>query len=102
MAKIDLSYTVVDQAMADRIIDAVCYENGYEDGVTVESKADFFKARVGDYMMDTLKSREVKDVTDTASRFIHPDDLVITIVGPADIIIPQLEGLGPVEVVPAI
>jgi len=41
-------------------------------------------------------------IMETAQKYIHPNDLVITIVGPADRIVPQIENLGTVKVVPEI
>ncbi|MBN1357084.1 insulinase family protein [bacterium] len=47
-----------------------------------------------------IRSVTREDILKTAQRYIHPDDLVITIVGPADRIVPQIESLGPVRIVP--
>ncbi len=42
------------------------------------------------------------DILESARKYLHPDDIVITVVGPADTIVPQLEPLGTVTVVPGI
>jgi zinc protease len=49
-----------------------------------------------------INSVTKEQVQQTASNFIHPDNLIITIVGPADKIKPQVEDLGSVRVVPEI
>lgn len=53
--------------------------------------------------LDTYRARiretsETK-VAEVAETLLHPERMAIVVVGPAEILIPQLEGLGPVEVV---
>ncbi len=43
-----------------------------------------------------------QDVMDAARKHIHPDGMVITVVGPAEQIKPQLQSLGDVKIAPAI
>ena len=53
--------------------------------------------------LDTYRSRiravTAADVERLASRLLHPDRAAIVLVGPAEALIPQLEDLGPIEVV---
>lgn len=53
--------------------------------------------------LDTYRARVNAITTDDTARLarerLHPDRAVIVLVGPAEAIVPQLEGLGPVEVV---
>jgi len=53
--------------------------------------------------LDTFRSRvravTSEDVARVAKEYLHPDRAAIVIVGPASQIKPQLEGLGPIEVV---
>lgn len=53
--------------------------------------------------LDTFRSRvravSPDDTARVARELIHPDRLVIVVVGPAEALVPQLEDLGPVEVV---
>jgi len=53
--------------------------------------------------LDTYRSRvravTAEDVERLASRLLHPDRAAIVLVGPAEALIPQLEDLGPIEVV---
>jgi zinc protease len=53
--------------------------------------------------LDTYRSRvravTAADVKRLASRLLHPDRAAIVLVGPAEDLTPQLEGLGPIEVV---
>ena len=52
--------------------------------------------------LDTYRSRlraiTVEDLARTAERRLHPERAAIVVLGPAEDIVPQLEGLGPVEV----
>jgi zinc protease len=53
--------------------------------------------------LDTFRSRvnavTLSDVQEAARRLLHPDRCAIVVVGPAAALRPQLESLGPVEVV---
>ncbi len=53
--------------------------------------------------LDTYRSRvraiRVEDTTRMAETLLHPERAAIVVVGPAESLVPQLEGLGPVEVV---
>ena len=53
--------------------------------------------------LDTFRSRvralRPEDVAEAARRRLHPERAAIVVVGPAQSLAPQLEGLGPVEVV---
>jgi zinc protease len=53
--------------------------------------------------LDTFRSRiravTAADVERVASSLLHPDRAAIVLVGPAEALMPQLEGLGPIEVV---
>jgi zinc protease len=53
--------------------------------------------------LDTYRSRvratTVADVERLASKLLHPERAAIVLVGPAEALLPQLEGLGPIEVV---
>jgi len=53
--------------------------------------------------LDTYRSRiravTAADVKRLASRLLHPDRAAIVLVGPAEALVPQLEDLGPIEVV---
>jgi zinc protease len=53
--------------------------------------------------LDTYRSRvratTVEDAERLASKLLHPKRAAIILVGPAEVLLPQLEGLGPVEVV---
>ncbi len=46
----------------------------------------------------TLYDVSCDDLLETARRHLHPDRLVIVAVGPAETLVPQLEGFGPVTV----
>jgi predicted Zn-dependent peptidase len=52
--------------------------------------------------LDTYRSRVRKvtldDLNEAARTRLHPDRALIMVLGPADEIVPQLEGLGPIEV----
>ena len=50
---------------------------------------------------DKIAAVTVKDVQDVMSRYADPKNLSVVVVGPADVVKPQLENMGkPVEVVP--
>jgi len=53
--------------------------------------------------LDTFRSRiravTASDVARVATSLLHPDRAAIVLVGPAEALMPQLEGLGPIEVV---
>jgi zinc protease len=53
--------------------------------------------------LDTYRGRiralEPADVAEAAQRWLHPERAAIVVVGPAEALAPQLEGLGPVEIV---
>ena len=53
--------------------------------------------------LDTYRGRvravDVADVAEAARATLRPEDAAIVLVGPAERLLPQLEGLGPVEVV---
>jgi zinc protease len=53
--------------------------------------------------LDTYRGRvratRVEDSTRMAQTLLHPERAAIVVVGPAESLVPQLEGLGPVEVV---
>jgi len=55
-----------------------------------EDSLDTYRARV--------RSLTEEDTARMARRLLHPDRIAIVLVGPADQIVPQVEGLGPVEV----
>ncbi len=52
--------------------------------------------------LDTYRSRvravTLDDVHEAAIEYLHPDRAAIIVLGPAETIVPQLEGLGPVEI----
>lgn len=50
---------------------------------------------------DYISKVTVDDVRQVARKYLHPDDIVITVVGPADILKPELEKLGPVDLIEA-
>ena len=53
--------------------------------------------------LDTYRSRvrsvAAEDTARMANRLLHPERAAIVLVGPAEVLTPLLEGLGPVEVV---
>jgi zinc protease len=53
--------------------------------------------------LDTFRGRvrevSAEDVARAAGRYLHPDRAAIVLVGPAKDVVPQLEGLGPIETV---
>jgi zinc protease len=53
--------------------------------------------------LDTYRSRvratTTADTARAASQLLHPERAAVVLVGPADQLLPQLEGLGPIEVV---
>jgi zinc protease len=53
--------------------------------------------------LDTFRSRvravTLADVARVAKKYLHPDRAAIVVVGPAKEIAPQLDGLGPIEIV---
>ena len=51
------------------------------------------------HFADHISQVTVEDVRLAASKYLHPDDIVITVVGPAEILVPQLESIAPVMVV---
>lgn len=56
-----------------------------------EDSLDTYRARV--------RATTAEQAAELARRLLHPERAAIVLVGPADRILPQLEGLGPVEVV---
>ena len=52
--------------------------------------------------LDTYRSRlravTLEDVRDAAVNYLHPDRAAIIVLGPAETLVPQLEGLGEIEV----
>jgi zinc protease len=56
-----------------------------------EDSLDTYRARV--------RAKSVEDVARAAQQRLHPERAAIVVVGPADALRPQLEDLGPVEVV---
>jgi zinc protease len=56
-----------------------------------EDSLDTFRARV--------RAVTTADAAREALRLLHPDRVAIVLVGPAEQLLPQVEGLGPVEVV---
>jgi zinc protease len=48
---------------------------------------------------DHISRVTVEDVREVARKYLHPDDIIITVTGPADVLKPELEKLGPVDVV---
>lgn len=51
------------------------------------------------HFAEHINQVSVDDVREAARKYLHPDDLVITVVGPAEILKPQLETIAPVVVV---
>lgn len=51
------------------------------------------------HFADYISQVTVDDVRHVAGKYLHPDDVVITVVGPAEILVPQLESIAPVMVV---
>ncbi|MGE4607693.1 MAG: pitrilysin family protein [Myxococcota bacterium] len=53
--------------------------------------------------IDTYRSRlratTIEDTERLANQLIHPERAAIVLVGPAEALVPQLEGLGPIEVI---
>ena len=54
-----------------------------------------------DFFARTISTLTAEDLGAAARKFIHPDRLVVVAAGPADELVPQLEHLGPVTVVPS-
>jgi zinc protease len=56
-----------------------------------------------DDSLDTYRARvratTPAEVAELASRLLHPERAAIVLVGPAEALRPQLEGLGPIEIV---
>jgi zinc protease len=56
-----------------------------------------------DDSLDTFRGRvgavELEQVQAAARARLHPERVVIVVLGPAKVLVPQLEGLGPIEVV---
>jgi zinc protease len=71
-------------AVADALVDLDVY------GLP-ENSLDTYRARV--------RAVHAKDVARSARELLHPDRAAIVLVGPASEIVPQVESLGPVEVV---
>ena len=46
-----------------------------------------------------LRVASATDVEQQARRLLHPDRAAIVLIGPAERLVPQLDGLGPIEVV---
>jgi zinc protease len=68
-----------------------------------DSLVDLSVAGLPEDSLDTYRSRiralRPEDVALAARRRLHPERAAVVVVGPAAVIAPQLEGLGPVEVV---
>lgn len=47
---------------------------------------------------DRIRAVSLEDVTEAAKIRLHPDRAAILVLGPAELLVPELEGLGPVEV----
>ena len=50
------------------------------------------------HFADSISNVTIEDVRDAAQKYLHPEDIVLTVVGPADILKVQLEQIGPVVV----
>ena len=46
-----------------------------------------------------IRAITAEDLEQHARRLLHPDRAAIVLVGPAEALLPQLDGLGPIEVV---
>lgn len=68
-----------------------------------DALVDLSVAGLPEDSLDTYRSRiralRPEDVAEVARRLLHPERAAIVVVGPAEILGAQLEGLGPVEVV---
>ena len=73
-------------------------------GLMAQWMAAMLYARAGERLFDypdQIAALTAGGVRDAFARRIAPDRMVLVAVGPADRLRPQLEGLGPVEIVPA-
>jgi hypothetical protein len=48
---------------------------------------------------DGIRAATPEDLQQQARRLLHPERMAIVVVGPAEQLVPQLEGLGPIEVI---
>jgi zinc protease len=53
-----------------------------------------------DTYLERLAALNREDLLEMARKHLHPDRIAVVAVGPADTLVPQLEGLGPVTVWP--
>ena len=51
------------------------------------------------HFADQVEKVSISDVQRVAQKYLHPDDMVIVVVGPAETLLPELETIGPVVVV---
>ncbi len=73
----------------------------YEDIAQTLVHMNFYGLPMSDVTQyaDQISAVSRTDVREAARKYIHPDDIVITVVGPADRLKADLETLGPVDVV---
>lgn len=51
------------------------------------------------HFADLVAKVTIADVQRVAQKYLHPDDMVIVVVGPAETLLPELETIGPVVIV---
>jgi predicted Zn-dependent peptidase len=54
-----------------------------------------------DRYLERLAGMQREELREVAQRHLHPDRIAVVAVGPAEALVPQLEGLGSVKVWPA-
>jgi zinc protease len=54
-----------------------------------------------DRYLERLAGMQREELREAARRHLHPDRIAVVAVGPAEVLVPQLEALGPVKVWPA-
>jgi len=99
-----------DEPMTDAELDAVRRLSAGGFVLGLETSADVTGALVDlaayglpPDSLDTFRSRvseiDLEQVTEAARRVLHPDRAAVVVVGPAEVLRPQLEPHGPVEVI---
>jgi zinc protease len=72
-------------------------------GAMLASLVDLEVHGLPDDSLDTFRGRvgatKLEEVQAAAKARLHPDRVAIVVLGPASTLLPQLEGLGPIEVV---
>ncbi|MCD4653795.1 insulinase family protein [bacterium] len=96
---------VSDQELADAKMSLIGghplqYEQ-YEDIAQTLVHMNFYGLPMSDVTnyAQNISRVTAEDVRQAARKYLHPDDMIITVVGPADIIKADLEKIGPVDVV---